>query len=54
MRTLTSDSGQEETVSVRRSESSDAEGISRLISPSAEAVFGKISIINLLFSRSIV
>ncbi|XP_039981773.1 cilia- and flagella-associated protein 61 isoform X2 [Xiphias gladius] len=48
MRTVTSDSGQEETVTVRRSESSDAQGIDGLVSPSALAVFGRVNVIQLL------
>ncbi|XP_031148896.1 cilia- and flagella-associated protein 61 isoform X2 [Sander lucioperca] len=48
MRTISSASGQEETVSVRRSESADAQGIDRLISPSALAVFGRVNAIHLL------
>ncbi|XP_078130908.1 cilia- and flagella-associated protein 61 [Sander vitreus] len=48
MRTISSAGGQEETVSVRRSESADAQGIDRLISPSALAVFGRVNAIHLL------
>ncbi|XP_067427647.1 cilia- and flagella-associated protein 61 [Thunnus thynnus] len=48
MRTITSTSGQVETVAVRRSESADAEGIDSLISPSALEVFGKVNVIHLL------
>ncbi|KAM9840308.1 cilia- and flagella-associated protein 61 [Aulostomus maculatus] len=48
MRTVTSASGQEETVNVRRSESADAEGIDGLISPSALEVFGRVNVIHLL------
>ncbi|KAM7395896.1 hypothetical protein PAMA_007255 [Pampus argenteus] len=48
MRTITSISGQVETVAVRRSESADAQGIDSLISPSALEVFGKVNVIHLL------
>ncbi|KAM7368322.1 hypothetical protein PAMP_014550 [Pampus punctatissimus] len=48
MRTITSVSGQVETVTVRRSESADAQGIDSLISPSALEVFGKVNVIHLL------
>ncbi|XP_068454809.1 cilia- and flagella-associated protein 61 [Clinocottus analis] len=48
MRTLTSKRGQEEVVSIRRSESADAQGIHRLVGPSALAVFGRVNVIHLL------
>ncbi|KAM6992862.1 cilia- and flagella-associated protein 61 [Tautogolabrus adspersus] len=48
MRTVTSASGQEEAVAVRRSESADAQGIASLISSQTLEVFGKVNIIHLL------
>uniref|UniRef100_UPI0037E978DF cilia- and flagella-associated protein 61 n=1 Tax=Semicossyphus pulcher TaxID=241346 RepID=UPI0037E978DF len=48
MRSITSSSGQEEAVTVRRSESADAQGIDSLICPPALAVFGRVNIIHLL------
>ncbi|XP_054618531.1 cilia- and flagella-associated protein 61 isoform X2 [Dunckerocampus dactyliophorus] len=48
MRTITSSSGQVERVSARRSESADAEGIARLISPTAEELFGPVNVLHLL------
>ncbi|XP_028997670.1 cilia- and flagella-associated protein 61 isoform X2 [Betta splendens] len=48
MRTIASASGEQETVAVRRSESADAQGIDSLISPSTQAVFGRVNAIHLL------
>ncbi|KAM6915075.1 cilia- and flagella-associated protein 61 [Xenentodon cancila] len=48
MRTIMSATGQVEAVTLRRSESMDASGISGLVNPSAQAVFGKINVIHLL------
>ncbi|TNM94445.1 hypothetical protein fugu_017204 [Takifugu bimaculatus] len=48
MRTLTSSSGEEETVITRRSESADAPGIDRLMDPSALALFGRVCVLHLL------
>ncbi|KAK5879647.1 hypothetical protein CesoFtcFv8_022744 [Champsocephalus esox] len=48
MRTITSCSGQEEAVNVRRTESADAQGINGLICPEAGAVFGRVNVIHLL------
>ncbi|KAK2855869.1 hypothetical protein Q5P01_004604 [Channa striata] len=48
MRTLTSASGEEEAVTVRRSESADAQGVDSLIRPSTEAAFGRVNVIRLL------
>ncbi|KAG8011515.1 Cilia-and flagella-associated protein 61 [Nibea albiflora] len=51
MKIITSPSGQEETVAVRRSESADAQGIDSLITGGPEtsaAVFGRVNVIHLL------
>lgn len=48
MRTITSSSGKEEAVTARRSESSDAPGIDRLMGPSARVVFGRVRALQLL------
>ncbi|XP_029705418.1 cilia- and flagella-associated protein 61 [Takifugu rubripes] len=48
MRTLTSSSGEEETVITRRSESADAPGIDRLMDPAALALFGRVCVLHLL------
>ncbi|XP_067338889.1 cilia- and flagella-associated protein 61 isoform X1 [Channa argus] len=48
MRSGRSASGEEETVTVRRSESADAQMIDSLITPSTEAMFGSVNVIQLL------
>ncbi|XP_056150213.1 cilia- and flagella-associated protein 61 [Lampris incognitus] len=48
MRTMISDCGEEEAVTVRRTELSDAQQIDSLIDLSALAVFGKVNIIHIL------
>uniref|UniRef100_A0A8C7CV05 Cilia and flagella associated protein 61 n=1 Tax=Oncorhynchus kisutch TaxID=8019 RepID=A0A8C7CV05_ONCKI len=48
MRTITSSGGKVETVTVRRTESSDAHAINSLISPATVAVFGRVNVIHLL------
>ncbi|XP_068610237.1 cilia- and flagella-associated protein 61 [Brachionichthys hirsutus] len=48
MRVMTSSSGQEEAVTIRRSESADAQGIAGLVSPSALEAFGRVNVIQLL------
>ncbi|XP_072543047.1 cilia- and flagella-associated protein 61 isoform X2 [Salminus brasiliensis] len=48
MKTITSPSGEVETVTVRRTESSDAEQICELVSPTTAAVFGRVNVIYLL------
>uniref|UniRef100_A0A674BZT4 Cilia and flagella associated protein 61 n=1 Tax=Salmo trutta TaxID=8032 RepID=A0A674BZT4_SALTR len=48
MRTITSSGGKVETVTVRRTESSDAHAINSLISPATVALFGRVNVINLL------
>ncbi|KAL0967286.1 hypothetical protein UPYG_G00250310 [Umbra pygmaea] len=48
MRTIISLSGKVETVTLRRTESSDAHEINKLISPATVAVFGRINVIHLL------
>ncbi|KAK2883843.1 hypothetical protein Q8A67_017480 [Cirrhinus molitorella] len=48
MSTITSSAGKAESVTVRRTEWSDAEEINNLISPGAVAVFGRINVIHLL------
>uniref|UniRef100_A0A4W4F4W8 Uncharacterized protein n=1 Tax=Electrophorus electricus TaxID=8005 RepID=A0A4W4F4W8_ELEEL len=50
MRIITSSTGKVETVIVRRTESSDAEQISTLISPSSIAVFGRVNVIYVFLS----
>jgi len=48
MSTITSSTGKAESVTVRRTEWSDAEEIDRLIRPAAVAVFGRLNVIHLL------
>ncbi|KAM4632856.1 cilia- and flagella-associated protein 61 [Polymixia lowei] len=48
MRTITSACGREESVTLRRTESSDAVEIDGLISPSTLAVFGRVNVIHVL------
>lgn len=48
MSTITSSTGKAESVTVRRTEWSDAEEINHLISPASVAVFGRLNVINLL------
>ncbi|XP_051955080.1 cilia- and flagella-associated protein 61 [Xyrauchen texanus] len=48
MSSITSSAGKVESVTARRTESSDAEEINNLISPSSVAVFGRVNVIHLL------
>ena len=48
MTTITSACGTVETVTVRRTESCDAQQIDDLINPSTVAVFGRVNVIRLL------
>ncbi|XP_057208619.1 cilia- and flagella-associated protein 61 isoform X2 [Triplophysa rosa] len=48
MSTITSSAGKVESVTVRRTESSDAQEINNLINPSTVAVFGRVNVIHLL------
>uniref|UniRef100_A0A671LJG5 Uncharacterized protein n=1 Tax=Sinocyclocheilus anshuiensis TaxID=1608454 RepID=A0A671LJG5_9TELE len=52
MSTITSSAGKAESVTVRRTEWSDAEEINNLISPAAVAVFGRINLFY-FFSESV-
>ncbi|XP_076874175.1 LOW QUALITY PROTEIN: cilia- and flagella-associated protein 61 [Brachyhypopomus gauderio] len=48
MRTITSSTGTVEPVIIRRTESSDAQEITKLISPASVAVFGRVNVIYVL------
>lgn len=48
MRSSTGEEDEEEAVTIRRTESADAEEIQALLTPTEQALFGRINVLHLL------